>query len=590
MDPIKVDFTGKGKSSGKKTVIIPPENARLKLIISIIGTVIFAAVAFYIMLPPLNIKAKELYYYIGLVIASFIALIFITSKALTKPEYTPYVKKVAVVPIILAVVIALVAGVGVLASSVFFRARSYSELITVDTNGKFDIDIDETDFNSVPKLDESAAMSLANRALSDLANENLVSQFTIQSSIPQINYDETPVRVAPLKYASIIKWFTNRTEGLPGYIIIDMAAENTRYVALEEGMKYSPVDHFSRLLSRHLRFAYPTFMFEGSTFEVDEDGHPYWICARIDKTIGLFGGRDIIGAVLVDAVTGESNYYTVDELTNDANLMWIDRVFSAQILVEQYDHFGSYRSGFWNSILGQKNVIQTTEGYNYLAINDDVLLYTGVTSVTSDQSIIGFVLINQRTKEAVYYRVNGAKEYSAMETAEGLVKDYGFNSTFPLLVNVADEPTYFMALKDASNVVQRYSMINVKQYNKIKTVGETLGECLESYINVLEEYDIRVNKDDIDIPDDKNDIQVPEPDNGEKQKQTVTGVVEDIRSAVLDGGSYYFIKLEQNNAYYSIKASASPEVVILNKGQNVQITFEGDEKTIIPAIKLSVVE
>ena len=585
MDPIKVDFTGKGKGSGgKNMVVIPPEKSVLKLIICIIGTAIAAALAFYIMLPPLNFKAAELYYYIAVVIASFIALVFLTSKALTHPEYTPYVKKVSIPPLIIAGVLAVVVVVGMIISSVVFRARDYSDLIKVDSNGKFNVDIAQTDFDTVPRLDEDAAANLASRAMSSLADSNLVSQFTVYPVYTQINYKGSPVRITTLKYANIIKWLTNRSEGLPGYIIIDMANEDTNYFKVEEGIKFSPSEHFGRLLKRHLRFEYPTYMFTNATFEIDDNGNPYWICARIDKTIGLFGGRDVIGAVLVDAVTGITKYYSNDALKNDASLQWIDRVYSSELIVEQYNYYGKYRGGFLNSLLGQKNVIMSSEGYSYLALNDDVYLYTGVTSVTSDQSIIGFALINQRTKDTVFYRVNGAKEMTAKETAEGLVKDYGFVSTFPLLINISGEPTYFMSLKDASNVIQRYALINVKQYNKVKAIGSSLGECLENYIASMKANNVRVDGD-IVIPDDEDGKDIPD-----IEETTVAGIVDDIRSAVLDGESHYYIKLAEGQAYYSIAASDSETVIILNKGANVKITYSSDAAVIIPATKIEILK
>ena len=85
--------------------------------------------------------------------------------------------------------------------------------------------------------------------------------------------------------------------------------------------------------------------------------------------------------------------------------------------MEQYDYYGMYHNGFINSMFGQRDVTHTTEGYNYIAIGDDVYMYTGVTSVTSDQSNIGFILSNQRTKETHFYSVSGATEASAQASA-----------------------------------------------------------------------------------------------------------------------------------------------------------------------------
>ena len=245
-------------------------------------------------------------------------------------------------------------------------------------------------------LDADSAQRLGSRKLGELAD--MVSQFEILPTYTQINYQGRPVRVTSLAYGDIIKWFTNRSEGLPAYLIIDMVTQEAEVVRLSEGMKYTTAEHFGRNLYRHLRFHFPTMMFAQPVFEIDDEGTPYWVCSRVVKTIGLFGGTDIQGAVLVNAITGESTYYAYEDVPS-----WVDRVYASDLIMQQYDYYGLYQNGFLNSIFGQRDVTQTTEGYNYIAINDDVYMYTGVTSVTSDQSNIGFLLSNQRTKETFFY-------------------------------------------------------------------------------------------------------------------------------------------------------------------------------------------
>ncbi len=597
MDPIKVDFSNKGKSA-QKEIVIPPENAGLKIVIGLLLTAITAFIAYYIMLPALNPKDTGLYMYLGVVAASYVVFQALLSKALTKPEYTPYVKRRAIVPGICIAILVAVSLVGYIVGSQFFRAKSYSKIIDVRTDSDFSKEIPEEDassFSAIPRLDEDSASQIAARALGDLGEMGYVSQFTVYSENTQINYKGTPVRVAPLQYASIIKWFFNTKEGFPGYVIIDMANESAEFKTLENKIRYSPAEHFNKLLKRHLRFDYPTYLFADATFEIDDEGNPYWICARLDNTIGLFGGTDVIGAVVVKANSpeGESKYYTVDELKNDPSLQWIDRVFDSDLIVQQYDYYGRYRNGFWNSILGQKNVINTTSGYNYIAKDDDVWMYTGVTSVTADQSIIGFVLVNQRTKEAVYYNVTGGTEASAQSAAEGRVKDLGYTATFPLLLNIGGEPTYFLSLKDVSSgssIVQQYALINVKQYNnnKMGANGRDLAECLSIYKNALESTGIKVDinpEDVIDVANKDNtdesgdETETPTPVTPEKEG-TVTGKVTEIREAVKGGETYYYIKLDSSDAYYSISASKAEEAVILNKGDSVTIKASGSGKII----------
>lgn len=591
MDPIKVDFTGKG-SSKKKEIVIPPEKALFKTILCIVGTVVLAGLYYYLMLPAMNFKAIDMYYFFGMIIATYIGLTFVVTRAFAKPEYVPYVKRQSLIPGVIIGVLVLVVAVGFLVSSPFFRAKSYSQIISVNTSGNFE-EIDRQDaksYSNIPRLDEPAAANIANRALSDLTDAGLVSQFTIYPLYTQINYKESPVRVATLQYASIIKWFTNRSEGLPGYIIIDMAKESAQFAELDEPIRYSPAEHFGRLLKRHLRFQYPTFLFADPTFEIDEEGNPYWICARLDKTIGLFGGTDVLGAVVVYAndINGKSVYYDLEAIKTDPEIQWLDRIFSSDLLVEQYNYFGKYQNGFWNSILGQRDVFVTTEGYNYIAKDDDVFMYTGVTSVTGDESITGFALINQRTKDATFYRVSGAKEHSAMAAAEGRVKAFNYVASFPLLINVSGEPTYFMALKDNNQIVQQFAMVNVEKFNKIFVVGKDLADCLAQYNVLLRAEGIKVDIDVDDI-DDGNGNGTDTPVNGNKPVSK-TGLIEDIRTAVIGAETNYYIKLAEEPAYYVIAASKAEEVIIVNRGASITVTFkEADaEKKIIPVESLKV--
>lgn len=588
MDPIKVDFSKKG--GGKKEIVIPPEKAALKIVISILATLVTAAVAFYVMLPPLNFKAYEFYLYLGIIVLAYAVFSALLSGVISKPEYMPYFKRQMIVPGVIVAVLLVVVGIGYLVSSPFFRAEAYSNIIEVRTDSNFAEEIDKQDaesFSNIPKLDEGVAATLAPRALGNLAEKGYVSQFSVYPLYTQINYKGTPVRVVPLQYSNIIKWFTNRSEGLPGYIVIDMANEVTTLKELDNGIKYSPAEHFGRLLKRHLRMNYPTYLFGNPSFEIDDEGNPYWICARLDKTIGLFGGTDVVGVVIVDAVSGETEYVAIDNVKSDPKYQWIDRVYDAGLLVEQYNYYGRYQKGFWNSVLGQEDVYVTTEDYSYIAQDDDVYMYTGVTSVTSDQSITGFVLINQRTKESVYYSVAGAKEQSAQASAEGLdeIKAAGYQATFPLLLNIGGEPTYFMALKDVradgSQIIQSYALINVKQYTKIKVYGKTLAECLSKYIAQLEANGIKVDIDADKVVDPSTD---GDGSTGTQvETKTVTGKIADIRTQVVAGETCYYIKLVGSDVYYSISASKSESAVILNANDTVTIKYVVKDGAIIPA-------
>ena len=577
MDPIKVDFTKKGTS--KKDIVIPPEKALLKIILSLVGSLIVAAVAYYIMLPPMNFKSTDMYLYFAIVIASYVIFLGLLSGLLSKAEYTPYVKRQAIVPGILIVVIGLVVGVGFIVSSVVLRANAFSKILPVNESGNFEEDIQEQNsetFKLIPRLDQDAAQALAQKALSSLLDSNAISQYTLSTTSTQINYHQAPTRAIPLQYASVIKWFTNRANGLPGYVIVNMATETFEYKkAPGGGIFYSPSEHFGRLLKRHLRFNYPTYMFDTPNFEIDEEGTPYWVCPYLDKSVGLFGGTDVLGVVLVDAddPNGASRDIPIKEVRENASLQWLDRVYSSDMLIEQYDYYGKYQRGFWNSIFGQRDMRITTEGHSYVALNDDVYLYTGVTSVTlGDDAIVGFIMINQRSKAATFYRVDGAKEDSARDAAVGRVQAEEYEATFPILINIGGQPTYFMGLKDKSKIRQQYALINVRQYNRIGANSRNVSECMSAYIGALHENGIPVKDlEVVDVLPDPNDPVTPA-----DEPNLVEGTIKSIRTAVVNGNTQYFFLLDgTDTTHYAISASESELAILLNVGDRVRFSYTG---------------
>lgn len=538
-----------GKDQGPIDVT-PHKGGFLKILINLGVTLVFGLVYFYFKLPALNFHNEDFYVFLFILAAVYCFTAIITSgiwKLRGEADFFKSVKNHCRIPLGICVLLVVLLLVGTLLSSVILRAGAYSELLPIQ-NGDFAADVKEASYDQIPMLDRASAEKLGDRKLGELSD--MVSQFEVSSDNTQINYNGRPVRVAPLVYGDLIKWFNNRSEGLPAYILIDMVTQNVEVVRLEEGMKYTPNEHFSRNLYRHLRFAYPGFMFDAPTFEIDEDGTPYWICPRVTMTIGLFGGRDIDGAVLVNAITGESTYYDSADVPN-----WVDRVYTAELIVQQYDYYGQYHNGFLNSIFGQKDVTVTTKGYNYIVIGDDVYMYTGITSVTGDQSNVGFILSNQRTKETKYYKIAGAEEYSAMSSAQGVVQHLNYSATFPLLLNINKEPTYFMALKDDAGLVKMYAMVNVRQYQIVAT-GQTVVECQENYRKLLLQNNI-TSEEIISTTD-------------------AVGKIIEKREAVLEGDTYYYIKLDSSNSYYVISAKENELAVILNMGDDVKLHFIGD--------------
>ena len=524
---------------------------KTKLLIAVL-VILVLGIYYYTALPAINIHATE--FWVFLIILIILAgLLFVRKKNLDRYELKESKGLKVILGLLAAVVIVYLAGT--LLSSPVVNAKKYQQLMTVE-NGEFTTDIEELSFDQIPLLDRDSATLLGNRKMGSMVD--MVSQFEVDGLYSQINYNDRPVRVSPLRYASLIKWFTNQSEGIPAYIMIDMATQDTELVKLDNEMKYTASDHFNRNIYRHLRFRYPTYIFNDLSFEVDEEGVPYWICPVRKYNIGLFGGVTIGRVVLCNAITGETQDYAVEDAPQ-----WIDRAYSADLLVQLYDYYGTLKHGFLNSVLGQKDCLETTEGYNYLAIDDDVWVYTGVTSVSGDQSNVGFVLMNQRTMETRFYEVEGATEASAMSSAEGQVQNLHYTATFPLLLNISGEPTYFIALKDDAGLVKMYAMVNVQKYQIVAT-GDTVSKCEEAYTDLMYENGIKETAEDT------------------REIRTVTAPITKIAQGVIEGNSHYYIMLDGSDEIFDIPVVDFIDIIRFDVGDEVTIEYkEGNQSNTV---------
>lgn len=532
------------------------KNNKTKLLI-LIPALLVAGIYYYAALPAINIHSAGLWWFLIFALA-VIFVVHIIRRAAGKAGkkivgYNPVeislkddkAGKIILILILAAIVIFFV---GNILSSPFINARKYQQLMTVE-NRVFTEDIAPVDYNTIPLLDKSSAAILGDRKMGSMAD--MVSQFVVMDEYSQINFRGRPTRVSPLGYASPIKWLTNQKNGIPAYMRIDMSTQETECVKLEQGIRYSKAEYFNRNIYRHLRFHYPTYIFDSQIFfEIDEDGVPYWVCPVKKFNIGLFGGQTVGRVVLCNAVTGECIDYAVEDVPQ-----WIDKVYSAELLMDLYDYHGTLQHGFWNSVLSQRDCLQSTNGYNYIALDDDVWVYTGVTSVNADQSNVGFVLMNQRTMETRYYQMEGAIEDSAMSSAEGKVQNLGYRSTFPLLLNIDGEATYFMALKDAAGLVKMYAMVNVQQYQYVAT-GDTIRDCEKMYREML------VSKG----------ISTVAP--GELQE--VAGVIEVMQPVVLEGNTHYYLCLQGDDHIYDVDLSntALIDAIRFQVGDRVKFAYE----------------
>lgn len=595
-DEVINDFKSKFKWPKKEEVdvVVKPEKVWLRLLISAVLTIIAGGIVYYMMLPALNFKDVNMYIFIMVLIVLFMVFFALACKANKKIERREYIKKKSKVPVIIVAALVVVMAIGWLCGATIFRASSYNKLMPVTTS-EFSTDFEKLSVDSVPRVDESRALTLADQQLGSLSEYK--SQYVVSNTTTMINYNNRPVRVAYLEYADVFKWFNNTKEGVPAYMIIDLISQKVTVVNCVEQfgscIQYSPTELFNEKLIRHIRFQYPTELLDTPNFEISDDGHPYWITPVLDKTIGLFGGTDVKGAIITDALSGESMYYDIEQVRSDESLQWIDVVYSANLLVQQYDYYGKFQNGFWNSIIFQNDVSQASQGNGYIAMDDDVWIYTGVTSSESDASNFGFILSNQRTKETRYYENGGAIETAAQQSAEDAVQNYQYAATFPILLDIEGQPTYFMSLYGSSNTVKGYALVNLADktivgtgiVDEMKSDAKALNAAVENYIQALKDKniigtDINVDEYLVDETDENagGTTQETPAENGNTAAPSapaadgsqVTGEVTSILTSVNNGNTYYYLQI--NGTYYYISVADCMDVLLVQTGDTVTVT------------------
>lgn len=525
-----------------------------KILLKIFICLIFIFVLYYFMLPPINLSDPSfwVFAFTSFVFCSIVCLIFSSSITFETIINNKKVKKNNFSYIILGsvtIILGLIIIINVI-NSPLFNSKSYYERISV-SNSNFSDDVAPVDFNSLPLLDKNSSIKLGDKVMGQMTD--LVSQFEVSNNYTQINYNDEIIRVTPLEYAGLIKYFTNRSEGVAGYITVDSVDGESNLVRLENGMKYMPSAYFFENLYRKLRISYPFTIFGEVNFEIDDEGNPYWIAETL-KYSGVGLKKEVTGVVILNPIDGTSTKYKVEEVPT-----WVDHVYSANLIIEQLNNWGKYKNGFLNSIFGQKDVVKTTTGYNYLTMNNDVYLYTGITSVSSDGSNIGFVLVNLRTKETKFYDVAGAEETAAMASAEGQVQQMNYTSTFPLLINLDNKPTYLMSLKDNAGLVKMYAFVDYTDYQRVVVTDSSEGivKAAQNYLG--------------------GSITT-----GEELSKTIT--IDAIRTAVLDGTTYYYLQSGDDIYRASLKVNQTI-LPFLTVDSEITITYKESDVNEIVSIE-----
>lgn len=511
---------------------------RVQLLAAVVS--FFVLVNYYWMhLPPINLLSGDFWLFmililfliaINLIIASAsngLKLLFgKKSKVKKVKDVTQYVSLFSG-PIrwIFLTILAISLGLGMI--SVFngkiFRAKSYANVIKVK-NADFKQDFPESNLSTLALLDRESAEKIGDTYLGTI---DKVSQFGISKDYRQITIGKQPFRVSPLEYKSFWKWLTNRQVGINYYVKVNQTTGKAELVKLKEAMKYSDSEYLFRDTKRHLRFLHPFTIFGDPSFEVDDQGHPYYVATTYAPKFGL-SSLDPNGAILLNAVTGKTKYYHLKDIPK-----WVDRVYSAENVLSRVNDHYTYQKGYWNTVFSQTGVKQTTDSYNYITIGSNIYLYTGITSATADASNLGFILVNMRTREVTNYQLASATEKSAMTSAEGEVQEKGYSATAPTLVKLNGKAYYLVSLKDGGSLVKSYALVDAEDYQQV-----TVNNDIETLISQFTDRDtsgLSLNSS-----------------TGKKAK-IVSGQVDHLASQIISGTTVYYIL--SGNDIYKVRAS-----------------------------------
>ncbi|HFU4450884.1 TPA: hypothetical protein ACGO97_000960 [Streptococcus suis] len=426
----------------------------------------------------------------------------------------------------LLVVLALV-GLGIFNSPIF-RAKDYAAVISV-TDADFKSDFPETDISKLALLDRASAEKIGDTYLGTI---DKVSQFGISDDYRQITIGQQPFRVSPLEYKSFWKWLSNHQDGIGYYVKVNQTTGKAELAKLSKSMHYSDSEYLFNDTLRHLRMQYPTTIFGKPSFEVDDQGNPYYIATTYQPKFGL-SSNDPTGAIVLDAVTGESKEYSLADIPE-----WVDRVYSANNVISRVDDHYTYQNGFWNTIFSQTGVKHTTDSYNYISIGSDIYLYTGITSATADSSNLGFILVNMRTREITNYKLASATETAAQDSAEGEVQEKGYQATAPSLVKLADTAYYLVSLKDDAGLVKSYALVDAEDYQQV-TVNNDVATLISQVTG----------------RDASSLAGLTATGNGEESEdvEVISGTVEALASQMIGGSTVYYI--QSADQIYKVKAT-----------------------------------
>ena len=471
---------------------------------------------------------------------------------------TPFRKSLWQIPLYSAGAIVLAIIMFSLFTSPLFMSDRHRNLIKVYDNQSFVESVEDYTTMQIPVVDRGLAEKLGDKKLGE---DNLGSQYKV-GKYYMICHNDNLYWIAPIEYNGFFPWANRRTS--PGYVMIN-ANDQSDVKIIKDELIYTDSAYLWEDLNRKNYFNNLTaWRADEAHLELTDEGKPVFVETVYVNRIGFTNGKDVEGIIVTDPKTGKSEYYHYLDAPK-----WINHVITEEIVVEQLSNWGVYVNGFFNSLFAKKDVLEVSTGLNYVYSNGNMYMQTGMTSVGGDESIVGVMMVDMRTKQAIFSRIGGATEYAAAQSAIGKEQAMRYSASDPIMINLQGVPTYFIMLKDDEGLVKKYAYVNVYDYSIVAT-ATTKESAIIEYKKLIH----------------INDTQ-----------QAQQFVIKQIQQVIENGNTFYYLKLNDNpelqvtvsDKVFSAPLSVCNELPFLKSGDTISIKYE-ENNGLFMVSELNVIE
>jgi len=433
-----------------------------------------------------------------------------------------------------------------------FHADAYEAQLGAEKDSSFNAALPPIDIRQAPLVSEDMARRSAEKRLSEipsLGSQVVIGPFEKQIVRGQLQW------VAFLEHSGFFRWLDRKTT--PGYVTVSATdATDVKLVTEIKGKKlalrYLDSAYFGDEISRHVYFnGHKTLGLSEFIPEIDDDGVPYMVVPLHDNTIGA-DGSEIASVAVVDVQTGDIKDYDLKNLP-----AWVDRAQPAAFVKDQIENRGGYVHGWMN--MSHQDEFTASDDPDLVFSGGKAYWYQGIRSVGNANAIIGFYLIDSRTKAARKFDLSGTTEEGAKKAAEGVLPEKHYTATNPLPFSVDGRPTFVMALRDGSGIPRAYGMVNVETY-QIVAVSDTLQETLRKYQSQLNNGSGRMGV------------------NSQVSQKVLAGKIARIGHVDHGGNTQFFLTLDSETSHiFVLDASVSDKLSLAEKGDSVVVSFEAGD-------------